>query len=86
MKMRDKGKDLYGAIPTMRSKDVLALVQLDPPGIEQCHISNMGKEAEEEAREEEGGDTSGNDREGGTSDDNREGGATKEKSRGHSNG
>jgi hypothetical protein len=31
----------------MISNDVLALVQLDPPGIELCRVSNMKKEAEE---------------------------------------
>ena len=66
---------MYGAIPAMISKDVLALVQLDPPGIELCRISDMGKEAEDEARGEEGGGMSG---------DDRDGDATKEKSRGRS--
>jgi hypothetical protein len=31
----------------MISKDVLALVQLDPPGIELCRVSNMKREAED---------------------------------------
>jgi hypothetical protein len=50
---------MYGAIPAMISKDVLALVQLDPPGIELCRISNMRKEVEDEATGEEGSGTSG---------------------------
>jgi hypothetical protein len=39
----------------MISKDVLAQVQLDPPGIELCRISNMQKEAEGEGGEDGGG-------------------------------
>ena len=39
----------------MISKDVLALVQVDPPGIELCRLSNIQKEAEVEA----GGDGDG---------------------------
>jgi hypothetical protein len=71
---------MYGAIPAMISKDVLALVQLDPPGIELCRISNMGKEVEDEAAgEEEGGGEEGS----GTSGD-RVGGATNDSSRGRS--
>lgn len=50
---------MYGAIPAMISKDVLALVQLEPLGIELCRISNMGKEVEDEAAGEEGGGKEG---------------------------
>jgi len=46
----------------MISKDVLALVQVDPPGIELCRLSNIHKEAEAEA----GGDGDGDDGAGGT--------------------
>jgi hypothetical protein len=70
---------MYGAMPAMISKDVLALVQLDPPGIELCRISNMGKEVEDEAAGEEGGGGEGS----GTSGD-RDSGATKDNSRGRS--
>lgn len=63
----------------MTSKDVLALVQLAPPGIELCRISNMGKEVEDEATGEGGGEG------GGTSGD-RDSGATKDNSRGRSDG
>jgi hypothetical protein len=64
----------------MISKDVLALVQLDPPGIELCRISNMGKEVEEdEATGEEEGEGSG-----GTSGDFDRGAATNENDRGRS--
>jgi hypothetical protein len=56
----------------MISKDVLALVQLDPPGIELCRISNMGKEVEDEAAGEEGSGTSG-DRDSGATNDNSRG-------------
>jgi hypothetical protein len=66
----------------MISKDVLALVQLDPPGIELCRISNMGKEVEGEATGEEGGGEEG----GGTSGDrgDRDSDATNDNSRGRS--
>ena len=64
---------MYGAIPAMISKDVLALVQLDPPGIELSRISNMGKEVEEEARGEEGSGTSGDRDSGATNDNNSRG-------------
>ena len=70
---------MYGAIPAMISKDVLALVQLDPPGIELCRISNMGKEEEDEAAGEEDGGEEGS----GTSGD-RDSGATNDNSRGRS--
>lgn len=63
----------------MLSKDVLALVQLDPPGIELCRISNMEKEVEDDAGGGEGGGKEGS----GISGD-RDGGATKDKGRGHS--
>src|SRR6266403_362021 len=58
---------MYGAIPAMISKDVLALVQLDPPGIELCRISNM---QEDEAAAEEDGAGGDNDS-GATNDNNR---------------
>lgn len=61
-------------MPAMISKDVLALVQLDPPGIELCRISNMGKEVEDEAAGEEGSGTSGG----------RDSGPPKDSSRGRS--
>jgi hypothetical protein len=70
---------MYGAIPAMISKDVLALVQLDPPGIELCRISNMGKESEDEAAGEEAGGEEGS----GISGD-RDSGATNDNSRGRS--
>ena len=63
----------------MLSKDVLALVQLDPPGIELCRISNMEKEVEDEAGGGEGGGKEGS----GTGGDYG-GGATKDNSRGRS--
>ena len=46
----------------MISKDVLALVQVDPPGIELCRLSNIQIEGEAEA----GGDGDGDDGAGGT--------------------
>jgi len=75
--LREFPPGMYGAIPAMISKDVLALVQLDPPGIELCRISNMGKEVEDEATGEEGGGEEGS----GTSGDR---GATNDNSRGRS--
>ena len=51
----------------MISKDVLALVQIDPPGIELCRLSNIQKEAEAEGSS--GGDGGGNGVGGGGDDD-----------------
>jgi hypothetical protein len=65
----------------MISDDVLAIVQLNPPGIELCRISNMGKEVEDEAGGEAGG--AGGAGAGGPGGGDRDGGgATKEKGRG----
>ena len=53
----------------MISKDILVQVQVDPPGIELCRISNMQKEAEEGEGGEGSGGSSGGDDDGGATND-----------------
>ncbi|KAF8502729.1 hypothetical protein F5888DRAFT_1800270 [Russula emetica] len=46
--LRENSTGKYGAVH-MISTDILALIQLDPPGIELCRVSNMRNEGEEGA-------------------------------------